>query len=95
MTFSFLIFIRTIMATLGGYGVATCASLGMIPVSIWLFTDNPHDAVYISLMISYIVYFIAFIWCFSCKTAFASVRDLFSVAVIFLALFYLFPVELV
>ncbi|MGB0894824.1 MAG: hypothetical protein ACPGUD_10495 [Parashewanella sp.] len=91
MSFSFPVFIRMMMAFIGGYGVAVCSSLGMIPISLWLFTDNPHDAVYIGMMCSYLFYFIAVIYCFSCKTQVRAIIATLSSCAFFLAIYWLFP----
>ncbi|MBM7071394.1 hypothetical protein JQC92_04980 [Shewanella sp. 202IG2-18] len=93
MSFSFPVFIRTLMAIFGGYAVGISASFGMIPISLWLFTDNVHDAIFIGLMCSYVFAFIAFIWCFSCKKTIHSVRVLVLAGIAFMAIYYLFPVE--
>ena len=95
MTFSFPVLLRTIMAILGGYAVGISASFAMIPVSMLLFTNNAHDAVFIGLMLSYVFAFVAFIWCFSCEKAIHSVRDLVLVNLAFISIYYLFPVEIV
>ncbi|MCL1078794.1 hypothetical protein D5R81_12785 [Parashewanella spongiae] len=91
MSFSTPIFIRVFTAIFGGYGVGIAGSLGMIPISLWLFTNNPHDAVYIGMMISYVFCFGAFIWCFCCKTATAAVRDTSLFSLSLLSLYWLFP----
>ncbi|RLV60764.1 hypothetical protein D5018_05685 [Parashewanella curva] len=93
MTFSLPVFIRTLMAIFGGYGVGICASFGMIPVSLWLFTNNTHDAIFIGLMFSYLFAFMAFIWCFCCKNTVHCIRDIGLASVTLMGLYYLFPVE--
>ena len=95
MTFSFSVLLRTLVALLGSYAVGISASFGMIPVSLWLFTDNVHDAIYIGLMCSYVFAFIAFIWCFICKKTMHSIRNLSALGVVFITLYYCFPVEVI
>jgi len=94
MTFSLSVVIRVLIAVLGSYILGICASFGMIPLSLWCFTDNVHDAIYIGLMSSYVFAFIAFIWCFTCKSNRDAMRDLSILSVTFLTLYYCFPVEI-
>ena len=93
MSFSFPIFIRTVIAILGSYAVGISASFGMIPISLWLLTNNVNDAIFIGMMCSYAFAFAAFIGCFSCKTVSHSIYMMVATGVFFMALYALFPVE--
>lgn len=56
---------RCLAALLGGYLLASMAS-----VCITLLVPmTPVDAALIGMMLSFVFYLLAFIWCFACRTA--------------------------
>jgi hypothetical protein len=56
---------RCLAATLGGYLLASMAS-----VSIALLAPLPRvDATLTGLLLSFVFYVLAFIWCFACRSA--------------------------
>ncbi|MDR2306493.1 MAG: DUF3649 domain-containing protein [Paucimonas sp.] len=56
---------RSLAALLGGYLLAS-----MVSIAITLFAPMAQvDAVLTGMMLSFLVYLLAFIWCFACRSA--------------------------
>lgn len=91
MTFSWNVTFQTLAAFAGGYAFAIATSFAMIPISLLLFTDNKHDAVFIGLLSSYLFYMLAIVWCFCQKSALLAWRDIILASTGCLAIFLYFP----
>jgi hypothetical protein len=93
MTFSPPLFFRILCALIGGYWVGICGSFAMIPILFYLCAVNFTNAVYFGLMFSYLIAFVAFIWCFVVKQTWRVASDMSLAALLFLTIYWLFPVS--
>ncbi|MDE1164981.1 MAG: DUF3649 domain-containing protein [Pseudomonas sp.] len=56
---------RVVAAALGGYVLASLASVCVA----WLMPGSRADAVVTAMMLSFLVYLVAVLWCFACHSA--------------------------
>ena len=67
MKHKFDVFFRTIAATFGGYFTSVLFSIGWVPVLVSTGAASPAEAVMVTTMLSYVLYFSLFIFCFCRK----------------------------
>jgi len=71
------VFFRTLAAIIGGYLVSVAFSFTFVSVLVWLVACEKNEAVMVSTMLSYLVYFTIIIISFSRKSSFLLWRDIF------------------
>ena len=77
---------RCLAAIVGGYLVASLASLALVPLQMALFNYTLEDAILTATMFSYLVYIAIIIDCFCRSTASRAWRNIFIYSGFFAAI---------